>query len=506
MTDIELQAKLVESINTPRENLIYALQQWFELVDKTEDQSHKSFQLTWSKYGVLADSYTEEFAVPWESFANQIHHKILAANIIRPDTIPQVFMHNAREYFYGLKNIVFLLNSGFVLTGKTKGIRPKLGTQILNLLYLGNSEVYTAPFYQVSNDFPEVNTFCAPDKIAINIEHDRVYLTRAFFFNGREFCLLDLGASPIEIHYIYNKTKKADPELINLGIPLSGNPGFENLADNKIFTSLLTKRAGINRPHSIAFLPEKMLTNLPKRLASKLSVHNDPSIHLLSEVPSLIALEQILKDFKERHIVVKPSLGTKGWRIEFFENTAFGSAGLGNCQDAAGAIRTILQEGDGAVVEERILAPDQGKSVIRTLGVSNHLQHLTGIDLVLNQQFHPVFLEANGNRSAGFNWLLKFGDREAVRKAVRCMLSAAQAYRQGIEISQSDPIQCAGYFVKMWTEITDEPVNTALGAVTVPWSAWEASNIPLNRQMQVRQAIEHLTIQAFTVLQETVTI
>ena len=368
MTDIELQAKLVESLNAPRENLIYALQQWFELVDKTEDQSHKAFQLTWSKCGIQTDSRSEKFTIPWENFANQIYHKILAANFILADTIPQAFMHNAREYFYGLKNIVFLLNSGFNLTSKSKGIRPKLGTQILNLLYLGNSEVYTAPFYQVSNDFPEANTFCAPDRLAVNIEHDKIYLTRAFFFNGLEFCLLDLGASPIEIHYIYNKTKKADPELINLGIPLSGNPGFENLADNKIFTNLLIERAGINRPRSIAFLPEKMLTNLPKRFAGKLNVHNHPSIHLLSEVPSPGALEQMLKDFKEHHIVVKPSLGTKGRRVQFFENRDAGSAGLGNCQDAAGAVRNILQEGDGAVVEERIFAPDQGKSVIRALG------------------------------------------------------------------------------------------------------------------------------------------
>ncbi|HEY1915733.1 MAG TPA: hypothetical protein VGH27_09165 [Streptosporangiaceae bacterium] len=505
MTGVELQAKLVESLNSPRENLISALQQWFELVDKAEDQFHRAFQLRWGKCGIQVDPYTEEFTIPWEAFVSQIFQKILAANIIRGDTIPQAFTHNAREYFYVLRNIVFLLNSGFNLFDATKGIQPKLGTQILNLLYLGNSEVYTSPFYQVSNDFPEANTFCVPDKSAINIERGRVYLTRTFFFSGCEFCLLDLGASPIEIHYIYNKTKKADPELINLGIPLSGNPGFENLADNKIFTNLLITKAGINRPNSIALLPDTMLTNLPESLASKLGVRDDPSVHLLSEVPPLNVIEQVLKYFKERHIVVKPSLGTKGWRIEFFENTASSSASLGNRQSAAIAIRTILQGGDGAVIEERIFAPDHGKSVIRALGVSTNLQLLTGIDLVLNQQFDPVFLEANGNRSAGFNWLLKFGDREAVKRAVQCMLSAAQAYRRGTTINQLDLIQCGGYFVKMWTEQTDRPVNTALGAVTVPWPVWEAGHVPLKRQSQVRQAIERLTIQAFTVLQEAVT-
>src|SRR5919197_1418654 len=122
MTDIELQAKLAEALRAPRGNLIYALQQWFELVDKAEEQSHKAFQLTWSKYGVLANPSIDEFTVPWQHFANQIHHKLLAANIIRTDTIPRVFKHNAREYFYGLKNIVFLLDSGFALTSKTKGI------------------------------------------------------------------------------------------------------------------------------------------------------------------------------------------------------------------------------------------------------------------------------------------------------------------------------------------------------------------------------------------------
>lgn len=506
MNDFELQAKLIEPLNAPAENLIHALQKWFEFVDKTEDKSHKAFQLSWSKQGIQKEPYTDKFAIPWENFANQIHEKILAANIIRPDTIPQAFMHNATEYFYVLKNIVFLLNLGFTLTNKSKSIQPKQGKQILNLLYLGNSEVYTAPFYQVSNDFPEANTFCAPDKIAINIEHNKVNLTRAFYFNGLEFCLLDLGACPIEIHYIYNKTKKADPELINLSIPLSGNPAFENLADNKIFTNVLIKRANINRPHSIAFLPEKMLANLPEKLAGTLNVHDDPSIYLLSEVPSQGELEQILKDFNEGHIVVKPSLGTKGQRIEFFENKASSPGTLGNRQDAVKAIRNILKEGEGAIAEERIFAPDQGKSVIRALGISNHLQHLTGIDLILNQDFHPVFLEANGNRSAGFNWLLKFGQKEAARKAVRCMLSAAQTYHQGIKVSKPEPIQCAGYFVKMWTEKTDKPVNTAIGAVTTPWSSWEANNIPLNKRIQVRQEIEHITIQAFTVLQDAVTI
>jgi hypothetical protein len=501
-TQRDLTRHLHEAVENRHINLLTALQKWFVLVDKAEDLHHKAFQPPWHEEGIKQERYiAENFDIPYSAWSSALLNALVDRHVFDDTLIVSPFRDNPQTFFYVLKNIVFLLSAGFTLLRRPlHGVSEK---KMVNILFLGNIEVYTAPFLRISNDFPNVSIFVALEKNTLVIRDDHVYLRYGLLFDGEEVSFVDSTDHPIEVHYVYNKTKKADPELYGLHVPLSGDPSFENLVASKIFTNKVIQNAGLARPRSLSFVPQTLTKTVPSRLADALHHFSDTDIYVLNDHGSARkkAIHAALCQFDVEDIVVKPNLGTKGEGITFFRNQMISDTALGNRKLAVEAIDTILESGDGVVVEERIFSPDHGKSVIRAIGVSNILQLMTGLDIVLDQHYRPLFLEANGNRSAGLNWLLQFGQREAVQKALNYMIQAAQAYKDG-EKGPSGSVECAGFFVKMWTKVVDKPVNTNLGAITQSWTEWAEKNVPENIPQRVGLDIETLVVESFKILQE----
>jgi hypothetical protein len=501
-TQRDLTSYLHEAVENRQRNLLTALQKWFVLVDTAEDLHHKAFQLLWHGEGMKQERYiAEHVALPHRAWANALLAALVDRHVFDETLILSPFRDDPQTLFSALKNIVFLLSAGFTLRRRLPhDVSEK---RVVNILFLGNIEVYTAPFLRLSNAVPNVRLFAAFERRALLLQDAQVYLKYGMVFAGEEAFFVDSTDQPIEVHYVYNKTKKADPELSPLRIPLSGDPSFENLVDSKILTNKVLQNAGVARPRCLSFVPPTFTNTVPSRLVDALHLLSDPNISVLNVYgrERKKTIDAALCQFDVADIVVKPNLGRKGEGITFFRNQLISDTALGNRELAGEAIDTILESGDGVVVEERIVSPDQGKSVIRAIGVSNGVQGMTGLDIVLDQHYKPLFLEANGNRSAGLNWLLQFGQRDAVQKVLDAMIQVAQAYKDG-EKSSAGSVECAGFFVKMWTKAVEKPVNTSLGAITQSWTQWAETNVPRDVEQRVRGDIEALVRESFEILQQ----
>jgi len=296
-------------MNSNNSNLIATLQDWFAFVDKTEDLHHRAFQLRWHEEGIKKEIYiTENFDIPYCDLSNIILERLVHEHIFDEELIAYPFRQNHQELFYLLKNIVFLLFSDFTLLSRRQHL--VFGNETINILFLGNIEVYTLPFLLISNYFPKIRIFVALDKNALLIINEHVYFRYGLFFDGEEVSLVDSTDNPVEVYYIYNKTKKADPELHGLKIPLSGDPHFENLVANKILTHKVVHKAGLARPKCIFFVPQAFTTTVPSQLVDELNLFNDNDIYQLNGNMNAIKkiIDTALYQFDVENIVVKPNL------------------------------------------------------------------------------------------------------------------------------------------------------------------------------------------------------
>jgi hypothetical protein len=73
------------------------------------------------------------------------------------------------------------------------------------------------------------------------------------------------------------------------------------------------------------------------------------------------------------------------------------------------------------------------------------------------------------------------------------------------DLLEPDFVGTVGFFVKLWPEHVEKPVNTALGAITQPWIEWAKANIPDELITKVSSDIEQLATHAFKLLLDTAT-